>query len=200
MKGEFVKRIKSIFPTKTEVKDSTAKITFNLELYTLEFLKVVNEAQKEFQTLERRKEDEYGLKFEIDVHSLIEKWFGDEKMTPHKLPKPFKRPRIKGEFEKRMVNVKKELQKYWDKPIQQFDTQIIVDINHALDEDLKVIVEARKEFPKFGGFTHAPPDDLTAGDFLDASILEFADFHGYIMAIKEYRKKWFGTEPKTNEK
>lgn len=65
-------------------------------------------------------------------------------------------------------------------------------------KDLSVIPnmidEAQREFPQFRDFTHEPPDDLTAEEFLNASILEFADFHGYITAIKEYKEKWFGEQ------
>ena len=50
--------------------------------------------------------------------------------------------------------------------------------------------EMRKDFPKFGDFTHECPDGLTAEDFCYPDILEFADFYGYITAIKEWYKKW----------
>ena len=50
--------------------------------------------------------------------------------------------------------------------------------------------EMRKDLPKFGDFTHECPDDLTAEDFCYPDILEFADFYGYITAMKEWHKKW----------
>ena len=110
---------------------------------------------------------------------------------------------MKGEFEKRMLNVKEELQKYWNKPIQKFDTQIIVDVNHALDEDLKVIDEARKDLPeiiiRFDGVVI-----LRDADYDHDIILGQMNMEAY-KNVEEARKSlkkfdnWFGDENKVGE-
>lgn len=66
----------------------------------------------------------------------------------------------------------------------------LIDYIIALESLWNKIDEARENFPQFKDFTHEPPDNLTAEDFLNSTILEFADFYGYITAIKEWFKKY----------
>lgn len=58
-------------------------------------------------------------------------------------------------------------------------------------ELLELVEKMKEEFPQFKHFTHEPLIGLKPEEFLDPIILEVADLYGYIMAVKEFKKKWF---------
>lgn len=94
---------------------------------------------------------------------------------------------MKGEFEKHATSIHEELAK-----LKGGESTAIKNL-----VSLDVINEARKRFPQFKDFTHGLPDDLTAEDFLDPDIINFADLYGYVTAQKEFKKKWFGSKEVT---
>jgi len=65
-----------------------------------------------------------------------------------------------------------------------------------IEKLMEITDEMLEDFPKFRDFTHEPPDNLMAEDFLSAHILEFADFYGYITALKEWFERWLKKTPK----